>query len=152
MRAKVMSKSGCFDEKSCVVRNGKWRRPKWVPAVFMLLGFPGQRVPSLLDGDRQIADGDAGYVVDIADLVEKVGLLHDGFAALPPGPVAAADFLGGAVGEGHAEVAVAGHGSRNCLEAGGLGRPVHGVDRVGDGRAEWGYCELIHDSVDGRSR
>lgn len=102
---------------------GNGGRPKWVPAVFMLLGFPGQRVPSLLDGDRQIADGDAGYVIDIADLVEKAGLLHDGFAALPAGPVAAADFLGGAVGEGHAEVAVAGTALGIGLEAGGLGRP-----------------------------
>ena len=114
------------------------------PLSSYCLGFPGQRVLFLPDGNRQIADGDADYVIEIADLVEKAGFLNDGFAALPPGPVAAADFLGGAVGEGHAEVSVAGMAFGIGFESGGLGRPIHGIDRVGDARAERGDGELVY--------
>ena len=79
--------------------------------------------------------------------LEEVGLLNDGLAALLPGSVTAAQFLRGAVGEGHAEVTVAGTALGIGLEARGFGRAVHGIDRVGDVRAERGDGEFVHDGV-----
>ena len=89
----------------------------------------------LLNGNRQVAHGDAGDIVDIANLVEEPGLLHHGFAVLLPRGVAAAKLLRGAIGKGDGEVAMSHAFFGICFKAGWSRCFVRGINRIGDGGA-----------------